>query len=163
MFEILVVPNRKALKLAKAGELAQACWVASYWESRFKRDFKHALRRKPLKVGVMLMLCYPDKVDLKEAKKAKLPIFDKAMAEKATAALDRAVAKGIKRFVFSCDAGISRSAGMAQAFEEWLRRQGLPCKVQHQNPPQPNPLVRRLCFKMLTRRRSHETFDDVFL
>lgn len=153
MFEILVIPNRKALKLAKAGELAQACWVASYWESKFRRDLRCALRYKPFRVGVMLVLCYPDEADPEEAKEAGLPTFDKAMAEKATAALDRAVAKGIKRFVFSCDAGISRSAGMAQAFEEWLRRKGLPCKVQHQNPPQPNSLVRRLCLEALKNSR----------
>ena len=149
MFEVLVVPNRKALKLAKEGKLAKACWIASYWETKFNRNLKRILRYKPLKVGAMLVLCYPDEVDLKMAQKEGLPVFDETMAKKVAETIDRAMAEGVKTFVFSCDAGVSRSAGMAQAFENWLKQKGLSYTVCHQNPANPNPLVRELCYRML--------------
>ena len=143
MIEIKVLSNRSAERKARKGELKDSCWILSW----FDRDWS----QKPLKRFARHYLClhYADISDKDLAKRLGLPYFDDRDAKRVVSLVERALDQGVTRIVFSCDAGISRSAAMAEAFFVWLESHGIRCRVKYEKFPHPNTLVKSELLKKL--------------
>ena len=81
-------------------------------------------------------------LNLEDARRFGLRVFDRRRAFELARFLVEAYGLGVREFVFVCEAGRSRSAGAAQAFETWLRAQGEDPEVFKVFASSPNQLIR---------------------
>jgi len=142
---IQVVPNRRALALCKKSSLNTA-FVMAWWDSDVRRKVRELNRKKPCN---LLVLHFPDTEDPGLAHLFGGVVFNEEMAEKVAKFLMNNLRRGVANFVFSCDVGVSRSAGMAMAFEQFLREQNIRVKTSFRNTPFPNEYVKNLLLKKL--------------
>ncbi|NPB09381.1 MAG: hypothetical protein GXO17_03415 [Thermodesulfobacteria bacterium] len=144
MKRILVFPHRYAIEYLKSPELerGKVCWVAV-----FRPAVPDAA--KAVRPDYFAFLEFDDVADEEAARNFGLLPLSEEEALYAADTLLRALDAGVQEFVFSCDAGISRSAGMAEAFARFLEEQGLAFEKKHLRFPQPNPLVRERLLRAL--------------
>ncbi|OAG27808.1 hypothetical protein [Thermodesulfatator autotrophicus] len=144
MIKVFIYPNRIAI-----GELGNfrgreetICWIAAYKE-------KLPEVSQLVKPNFFLFLNFDDITSEKEALIFGLTPFDEVMAELTAETLIAALKAQCENFIFSCDAGISRSAGMAEAFCVFLKEQGKAYQKFAHRHTSPNLLVKERLLKAL--------------
>ena len=137
MKRLLVFPHRRAVEHLGRFEAPRdrICWLAVFRP----RVPESALAVKP---RFFAFLEFDDVSREEEARNFGLLPFDEDQALWAAETLLIALKHGVEEFLFSCDAGISRSAGMAEAFACFLAEKEIPFEKHHYRPPSPNPLVK---------------------
>ncbi len=141
--KILVLPHRRAIeRLGQLNPPSNPCWIAVFRPSV-------PASAKAVKPRHFAFLEFDDVTDEKQARDFGLLPFDEAQAFYAAEVLLQALQEGVKEFIFSCDAGISRSAGLAEAFACFLKEMGFPFEKEHLHPPNPNPLARQRLYQAL--------------
>ncbi|AEH44136.1 hypothetical protein Thein_0252 [Thermodesulfatator indicus DSM 15286] len=144
MIKIFVHPHRIAI-----GELGHfrtkeelICWLAAYKD-------KLPSASEIIKPKFYLFLNFDDVRSEQEAINFGLTPFDELMAELAAETLLEALRAGCQKFIFSCDAGVSRSAGMAEGFGLFLQKLGKPFQMVSSRQTSPNLLVKEKLFESL--------------
>ncbi|WP_456371011.1 hypothetical protein, partial [Thermodesulfatator atlanticus] len=140
--KLIVCAHREAIGRLGGFAEKRACWLAAYKE----RLPEPAYLVKP---EFYLFLQFDDARSERDALNFGLTVFDELMAELAAETLLEALNKGCTEFIFSCDAGVSRSAGMAKAFERFLAHHKIPYHVEVARPTMPNPLVENRLWQAL--------------
>ncbi len=147
---ILVLPHRRAIERLGGWTKPHACWVAV---------FRPAVpaSAKAVKPAYFAFLEFDDVADEKLARDFGLLPLDEDQALYAAEVLLQALSAGVEEFIFSCDAGISRSAAMAEAFARFLEEEEISFEKEHLRAPNPNPLVRERLYQALKTLRSSKT------
>ena len=142
--KILVFPHRRAVEyLGKFGAPRDnSCWIAV-----FKTGIPASA--KGVKPRFFAFLEFDDVEDLRTAHTFGLIPLDEEQALWAAQVLLDALNEGCKEFIFSCDAGRSRSAGLAEAFALFLKEENIPFEKFHHREPVPNRLVIERLYRAL--------------
>ncbi len=142
--KIIVLPQRQALEYLSRPENTpeKVCLIAVCNPGAFPRALKDKAR-------FYAFLEFDDVPDEKTAHTFGLTIFDDVQALWAGETLIKALKEGCLEFVFSCEGGRSRSAGLAAAFAKFLEEKGISFQLIHTKPLAPNPWVREKLYQAL--------------
>ena len=134
--KILVLPQRQALEYLSRPESdpEKVCLIAVCNPGVFPSVLRDKAR-------FCAFLEFDDAPDEKTAYAFGLTLLDDVQAHWAGETLLEALNEGCLEFVFSCEGGRSRSAGLAQGFVRFLEEEGIPYQLIHAKAPTPNPLA----------------------
>ncbi|NPA48352.1 MAG: hypothetical protein GXO20_00065 [Thermodesulfobacteria bacterium] len=142
--KVLVLPHREAIThLGSFGaQREKSCWIAV-----FKGKIPESA--KGVRPRFFAFLEFDDVEKEETAYAFGLLLFDEEQARWAAQTLTEALEAGCEEFIFSCDAGRSRSAGLAEAFATFLKELEIPFEKKHSRPPSPNPLAKGRLYQAL--------------
>ncbi len=127
--KLLVFPHREAIGYLGgfSSRKETSCWIAI-----FKGQVPESA--KGVKPRFFAFLEFDDVDNENIAYNFGLLPLEEEEALWAAQILIKALKSGCKEFIFSCDAGRSRSAGLAEGFADFLREQNIPFQKAHHRP-----------------------------